>query len=316
MPRLGILGTLVWDTIHPPGGESGAEATVSDWGGIAYSLATFEAVRPAGWEAVPLIKVGADLRAEADDFLGRLSSIGGLGGVRTVREANNRVELFYGDAARRCEKLTGGVPGWSWEELEEPALSCDALYVNLIAGWELDLAAARAMRAAFPGWIYCDVHSLPLAVGGDGVRVLRPVPEWPAWRRCFDAVQMNEEELRTLADAPGDPEAAARRTVREGPSRLFVTRGADGAAWYARTGDGVVGGEVDGRAVDAADPTGCGDVWGTVCAAALLAGMEPDQAAARANRLAARSAAHRGTTGLASVLAADLAQEPPPGVAA
>ena len=45
MPRLGVLGTLVWDTIHGPGGE----AAVNDWGGIAYTLAAWAAVAPPGW---------------------------------------------------------------------------------------------------------------------------------------------------------------------------------------------------------------------------------------------------------------------------
>jgi hypothetical protein len=305
LPRLGILGSLVWDTIHPPGGGSEPEAVVSDWGGIAYSLAAFDAARPVGWEALPIVKVGSDLRGAADEFLAGLPSVGSLDAVLTVPEPNNRVELFYGDRARRCERLTGGVPGWSWPELAGPALSCDALYVNLVAGWEVELETARVLRAAFPGSIYCDVHSLPLAVGEDGVRTLRPVPEWPGWRGCFDAVQMNEEELRTVAYASGDPDAEARRTVREGPATLFVTKGAAGAAWYHRTGGGVRFGTAPGIPVAVPDPTGCGDVWGTVCAASLLAGSEPADAASRANRYAARAAVHRGTDGLAAALVHD-----------
>lgn len=300
MPRLGILGTLVWDTIHPPG----AGAPVSDWGGIAYSLAAFDAVRPPDWDAVPLIKVGADLRGAADRLLGGFGGIASGEGVVTVPEPNNRVELFYGDPVRRCERLTGGVPGWTWEELAGPALSCDALYVNLIAGWELDLAVARSLRGAFPGWIYCDVHSLPLAVGEDGVRTLRPVPSWPEWRQCFDAVQMNEEELRALSEEREEPRTAARRTVLDGPASLFVTRGAGGADWYVRRPEGVVAGSEPGIPVSEPDPTGCGDVWGAACATALLAGLGPAEAAARANRVAARAAAHRGTAGLAGALSA------------
>ena len=37
MPRLGVVGTLVWDTIHGPDGGD----PVEDWGGIAYSLAAW-----------------------------------------------------------------------------------------------------------------------------------------------------------------------------------------------------------------------------------------------------------------------------------
>ena len=302
MPRLGILGTLVWDTIHPPG----SGATVSDWGGIAYSLAAFEAVRPPGWDALPLIKVGSDLREAADELLAGLAGIASRDGVLTVPEPNNRVELFYEGLPRRCERLTGGVPGWTWEELAGPALSCDALYVNLIAGWELDLDVARSLRAAFPGWIYFDVHSLPLAVDEDGVRRLRRVPAWPEWRRCFDAVQMNEEELKSLCDEREGPRVAARRTVLDGPASLFVTRGAEGADWHVRTPEGVESGSVPGIPVRAPDPTGCGDVWGAACATALLAGAPPAEATAQANRLAARSAAHRGTKGLVAALSESL----------
>ena len=50
MPRLGVVGSLVWDTIHgPDGGEP-----LNDWGGIAYSLAAWEATVPPGWSMVPI----------------------------------------------------------------------------------------------------------------------------------------------------------------------------------------------------------------------------------------------------------------------
>ncbi|MDX1579759.1 MAG: hypothetical protein R3266_14840, partial [Gemmatimonadota bacterium] len=144
MPRLGVIGTMVWDTIHAR--DSGREAPVEEWGGIAYALAGADAALGEDWHLFPILKVGRDMRADADAFLADLDRVGSLDGVRTVPEPNNRVELFYRDAGRRCEKLTGGVPGWSAGELLPLALSCDAVYVNFIAGWELDLAAASVLR--------------------------------------------------------------------------------------------------------------------------------------------------------------------------
>jgi hypothetical protein len=301
MPRLGVIGTLVLDTIHRP--EPAGDA-LTDWGGIAYSLAALDAVAPAGWEILPFIKVGSDLRDEADEFLRGLNSVESLEGVITVPEPNNRVDLYYSSRPRRCERLTGGVPGWSWPELARAVGSCDALIVNFIAGWEIDLDTAGHLRSDFAGPVYADIHSLLLAVGPDGIRSLQPLPEWPEWRRCFDIVQMNEEELNTLADTARDPLDEARESVQDGPGALFVTCGAAGSRWYVRAADGVREGMVPTEpvAAEVADPTGCGDVWGAACALSLLTGESAATAADRANRLAGIAARHRGTTGLAAAL--------------
>jgi hypothetical protein len=301
MPRLGVLGTLVLDTIHRPGADGEA---LTDWGGIAYSLAALEAVAPIGWDVFPFIKVGADLRRGADEFLGGLDRVESLAGVLTVSESNNRVDLYYGSKPRRCERLTGGVPGWTWPELSDAASSCDAMIVNFIAGWEIDLETAGHLRSEYDGPVYADVHSLLLAVGPDGIRSLRPLPEWPEWRRCFDVVQMNEEELSALAESDRNPVDEARDSVLHGPETLFVTRGAAGSRWYVRVDGGVSEGEAPTEPVAAelADPTGCGDVWGASCAVSLLAGETAAGAASRANRYAGLAARHRGTMGLAAAL--------------
>ncbi|NOT08762.1 MAG: hypothetical protein HOP28_11215, partial [Gemmatimonadales bacterium] len=67
MPRVGVLGSLVWDEIH---GRDPSTPVVEEWGGIAYALAGLDAHLPAGWEIVPLVKVGSDLAEEANAFLG------------------------------------------------------------------------------------------------------------------------------------------------------------------------------------------------------------------------------------------------------
>ncbi len=55
MNRLGVVGTMVWDTIH---GREPQPEPVEEWGGIAYALAALEASFPVSWEIVPLIMVG------------------------------------------------------------------------------------------------------------------------------------------------------------------------------------------------------------------------------------------------------------------
>lgn len=324
MPRLGILGTLVWDTIIAR--DPGRGAPVEEWGGIAYALSAFDAAAAEGWSCFPIVKVGSDLRGRADAFLRGLGRIDSLDGVRTVPEPNNRVELHYRDSTRRCERLRGGVPGWSAEEVTPLARACDALYVNFIAGWELDLAAVRALRGAVRGPLYADIHSLLLGVGPDGVRAPRPLERWREWLGSFDLVQMNEDELRTLAADRGDPWRLAAEAIGPATRALLVTLGERGAAYVttaeflrsgrlkgapeAAEGERLVrpaGAAVSARVeaehrVPGGDPTGCGDVWGVTCFASLLAGDPLEEAMRRANRFAARNAGFRGASGLAEAL--------------
>ncbi len=317
MKRLGALGTMVWDTIHAR--DPMHSEPVKEWGGICYGFSAFEAAAPDGWELLPIVKVGANLRERANAYLSSLSRVGSLDGVLTVQEANNEVEIVYGDCARRCETLKGGVPGWTWEELEPLARTCDALYVNFIAGWELDLHTAQQVRKNHRGPLYCDLHSIFLGVGSGGVREPRPLTEWREWLRCFDLVQVNEDELKLLAHACDDPWQLAADVVGEETKALFVTLGERGAAWVAESGfDGLTsetGGPVPGsaqatsalaaapRVVRQPDPTGCGDVWGMTCFASLLGGSSLRASAERANELAARSAEHRGASRLGPLLA-------------
>ena len=58
MPKVGILGSLVWDQIY---GRDPLAEPVEEWGGVAYALASLDASVAPGWEIVPLIKVGQDL---------------------------------------------------------------------------------------------------------------------------------------------------------------------------------------------------------------------------------------------------------------
>jgi sugar/nucleoside kinase (ribokinase family) len=316
--RLGIIGTMVWDRIHA---RDGRAVPVEEWGGITYALAAASAARAADWELVPLIKLGRDLEDRGFAFLRSLPGLALGDNVRTVSAPNNRVDLYYRDDQRRSERLTGGVPPWTWPELAPLVADLDALYVKFISGFELELATAVQLRHAFAGPIYVDLHSLFLGVDAVGMRVPHPLDAWREWLRCFDIVQVNEDELALLASAWGDPWRFAADVVHDEPRLVFVTLGPRGAAYVAgpeldeqplrwRSAGLVRGvplraagqahserlpppdGPVDG------DPTGCGDVWGATCFLRLLAGDGVRAAVCAANAAAARNVAHRGATGL------------------
>jgi hypothetical protein len=323
VPRVGIVGSLVWDQIH---GRDPLAPPVEEWGGIAYALAGLDASLGADWEIVPLIKVGRDLSGQAQQLLRSLVRLAPGARCVEVTAPNNRVVLHYQSTERRCERMAGGVPGWTWAELGPMVQDLDAIYLNFISGFELCLGTAQALRRGFPGPIYADLHSLFLGMQQDGIRVLRPLPDAPSWFGCFDFVQLNEDEMQQLTP---DPLALAAQALGVGVSVLTVTLGPRGVAYVAApgfhvladrptasdstgagltssTGPTIRTARIPAPQIDTLDPTGCGDVFGAAAFARLLAGDPLETALQHGAALAARNAGFRGASGLARHLRGEL----------
>ena len=317
--RLGVIGSFVWDVIH---GRDPRELPVQEWGGITYALSALDASLPDEWEIVPLVKVGDDLVAEARKFLRTLRRIAPDAAPIAVPYVNNRVELRYFSDERRSERLTGGVPGWNWLGLKPLLGNLDALYINLISGFELDLETAQLIRAHFAGPIYCDLHSLMLAVQPNGMRTPRALQNPEAWCRCFDFIQVNENEMNLMAS---DPMALAAIAMASGVSVLNVTLSKRGAVYFAASDFSRLSDlnrssaknstmpvrtelipAVATRDGDEGDPTGCGDVWGATYFSRLLAGDDIVEAMRHALVAAAKNVDHRGASGLARYLRGEL----------
>ena len=318
--RLGVIGTFVWDVIY---GRDPRELPVEEWGGITYALAAIDAALPADWEIVPIMKVGSDLAGRAAEFLRTLRRAAPDAALVEVPYPNQRVELRYVSDERRSEVLSGGVPGWTWLGLKPLLDGLDALYVNFLSGWELDLETCQLLRQHFRGPIYCDLHMLLMSVQPGGLRAPLPLPNAAEWCRCFDFLQVNEDELAMMAP---DPMALAATALGAGVRVLNVTLGSRGAVYFASPGFerledlrrpaplGLAVGPIrtalvppaPRRTIGPGDPTGCGDVWGATYFSRLVAGDNLTDAMAAAHAAAARNVEHRGATGLATYLRGEL----------
>ncbi len=324
--RVGVLGTFVWDVIY---GRDPRTGPIEEWGGITYALSAFDAALGSDWVVVPVIKVGADLAPQARDYMRALRRLATDGAVVEVPGPNHRVFIRYKSSERRSEVLSAGVPPWTWAGLAPLVRDLDALYVNFITGFELDLPTMQLLRQHFHGPIYCDLHSLLLAIQPGGLRTPRPLADAAGWCRCADLIQVNEEEMALLApDAMG----LAATAMAAGVECLSVTLGPRGVVYFAPAGFdrladlrhrarspqlGVAVGPVRTALISAepappvaiggdGDPTGCGDVWGATYFSRLLAGDMLADAMRAAVVAAARNVGHRGATGLAHHLRGEL----------
>jgi sugar/nucleoside kinase (ribokinase family) len=161
-----------------------------------------------------------------------------------------------------------------------------------------------------------------LGVQSNGMRTPQPLPNPGAWFRCFDFLQVNEDEMSLMAS---DPMALAATAFAEGVCALSVTLGKRGVVYFAAPGFERIAdlhrqelrastGAIrtarlpakPTRHADPGDPTGCGDVWGATYFSRLLAGDKLDVAIDRALDAAARNVDHRGATGLADYLRGEL----------
>jgi hypothetical protein len=318
--RMGVIGTMVWDIIY---GRDPRDVPVEEWGGIAYALAAFDAALNDAWELVPIIKVGNDLAPRARAWLRTLRHLAPDAHPVEVPYPNNKVELRYIERERRSEILHGGVPGWSWMALAPLVRDLDALYVNFISGFELDLATAHLVRQHVRCPIYGDFHSLTLAVSPSGLRTPQALSDVESWCRCFDFVQVNEDELAMMAP---DGMALAAMALRAGVQSLVVTLGSRGIVFFAQPGfehlrdvgtHNVISAQsgavrtarvpaVQVLANERGDPTGCGDVWGATYFAKLAIGDMFVDAIRAAMHAAAQNSTHRGATSLAHILRGEL----------
>ncbi len=305
---LGVIGALVWDRFLRTG-PSGDP--IEEWGGISYAISALSASLPHSWKILPILKLGQDLSEAAVTLLKEIPRVD-QSCVIIVPEENNRVELSYSRDGSRTERLTGGVPGWTWDELDPLVDICDALYVNFVSGFEMELETAQAHHDNLTVPNYADLHSLFLSTAKSGIRAPTHLNAWEDWFQCFDVVQMNEVES-TLVGCKGDLSDIAFDQLGMKPRLIAITLGSQGAQFFTTASfNSHWNSLIDFSAATVAssgrvplskppskgDPTGCGDVWGATALARLLDGDALEDVISKANELASQNVGQLGARNL------------------
>jgi len=296
--KIGVVGTVIKDTIHPASGEA-----VNALGGVLYTILPLRAFLPEEWEIVPILRVGSDLFDEIHRIFDGLPNVSTENVIRDRRE-NNRVDLYYHDAEHRTEVATGAVSPLLPRDVKGLD-TIDLLLLNFISGWEFSLQTMKQVSGSFTGKVFADIHSLMLGRANDGKRYRRKPYGLKKWLEHFNYVQMNLGEARTLTGldldrSAGDFEGALSRASaavqRLGPGLVAITLGEKGAFLSEVNRIGSVASELRGghRIDSPIDPTGSGDVFLAAFTSTVVLGGDPGEALSFAVRSSALSTTVQG----------------------
>lgn len=281
--RIALIGHIPHDRYQFTDGT-----THTGFGGVLYGAAALAGAMRPGDEVVLVSRVGD---AIAPAILALVAAYGRITPhIDTVPGHGWVVNAAYLDGERRREQLVGGVPPWTAAELLEAVAGCDAVILNMVTGYEVELPEFRAFAAACP-LLHLDFHSLALGRDPSGLRV--PARNTAAREWCGRArlLQMNRSELRSvLPDA--EPLDAVSTLLSWGPEWVAITDGSNGVhvaeaerAWHLAAVEPTI------RPVD---PTGCGDVFGACLVVGILRGLPAVEASRSAEQVARRNADQRG----------------------
>jgi sugar/nucleoside kinase (ribokinase family) len=171
-----------------------------------------------------------------------------------------RVHLTIFAEAERCERFENLntkliVPFASLPEY-------DAVFINMISGFDIDLTDLQHIRRNFSGPIYFDVHSLARGLGDGMVREFRKIENFVEWAKCLDFIQANENEVGALSSL-NDEAGIAAELLSLGVKALIVTKGEKGAMVYFQEDGQFRSFSQPALMLEVKNKVGCGDIFGT-----------------------------------------------------
>lgn len=297
--KIGYIGNIVLDEIRTIDGT-----VTKSWGGAFYSYATFQKLLTEGETLLPATPVGYDIW---DNLMLDLAVMDKIDTSALYRSEfpNNKVNLRYKNENERVEIAQDILPPMEFEYLQ-PIMNTDAILINFISGFEMDLHVLRRLRENYEGLMFLDIHSLLLGIDKKGVRFPQSLPEWRDWAENFDCVQMNSIEADNLMNGESTYFAIqelAEDMVRNGIKVVNITLGSEGSLVVCREGKNTkssyIPAVITGELVD---PTGCGDAYGAAFALEYLRGSGIIKSAEIANSIAGEVS---GMTGVEDILSSD-----------
>ena len=285
--QITVVGTINKDLILPFN-----DVPIESFGGIFYNVHIFAQLAPQA-TIIPVSYVGEDVLETVNAILGKIPNVD-KSGLIPLAQTNHKVILEYASPLKRNEKALFPFPSLKWEHIK-PYTASDMIVVNMITGWDIDLASFDKLCQENHHKVYLDFHYLATTVDKLGRRVPHVPENLEKWLRGPRFLQMNEEEFETLNKNKLSEKEFFNTYLRE-DQILLITKSNKGASVvYHKEG---ITGERHYPAYKIpklVDSTGCGDAFG---AAFVIKYLETEDVLASVeygNLVAAANATLRGT---------------------
>ncbi len=169
----------------------------------------------------------------------------------------------------------------------------DGILINMITGFDIMLAQLKEIRKNYNGKIYFDVHTFSRGLGKNMDRNFRKIPQFDQWAECIDIIQVNRNELKTIADSRNEIDAA-NEVLNLSTSILIVTKEELGAEVYTKRNDEIISFFRPSLKVKVKNKVGCGDVFGAVFFYNYIMNNDLLSALKIANKAAGLTASYNG----------------------
>jgi len=296
--KIAVIGTINQDIIIFPDKKK-----KTSLGGIAYNVCTLATLLEDKAQIYPVCNVGADRYFQFVKFFSRFSNLK-LDGIKIVPQKHNTCWMYYDKLQNREEYLEGKAPALDFKQLK-PFLKSDAILINFISGWDMNLETLKKARRHFKGLILLDIHSLTLGIDKNNKRFLRQPENWKAYVQCCDILQMNRTELETVLNKKlktADLKLEAKNILKLGPKIFLLTLSKDGAIVGWMKGNQVSVKKIAGLPIrKVMDNIGCGDVFGAGFLASFQLNKDVVKSAELANHLASEKCKFTGVAKLAKL---------------
>jgi len=283
-----VIGTIVRDIIRSFDGR-----TSRSNGGLCYTINSLLSIAEKDDRIVPVSFAGRDFYEEITDYYKGYEQIV-TDGLVLCDQLNNTVELDYINPAERQEKSLHPFPSLPFTAVEN-FLDADAVIINMISGWDLELPVLKNIRDKFPGVISIDLHSLNMGRQNNGLRYFRPVSKIESWMEYADIVQANAKEFENIGGNLKQPQIFLSQSCFKDGNIFNLTLGSEGSSsYYYNKNELQQYNALPVENLQINDPTGCGDVYLAGFLYNYIKTKNLQGAADNANRIAAFSGTLNG----------------------
>ena len=253
--KISVIGTLVKDCLYPYNG-----GMYEGIGGIHFTISHLAAILQDTDKIIPITYLGDDLYKEYSIFIKSIKNVSDEGLFKYLGK-NNSVILKYNSINERMEISKFPLPPIPIEKIKL-FLNCDFLIINMISGWDIELATLEKIREIYPGRIYLDLHSLVLGRKKTGERDYRKPADFQKWFDLVDYIQLNEKEFEILNDQNASLEEFFINYCFSKDKLINLTLGKNGSksVYWDKGKINTIIKEPKLTGTEK-DPTGCGDAF-------------------------------------------------------